>query len=145
LEAINFRSIPQSVKVCRQPLEYHPRPPWWLRPKWVMVTDVAFAAYHGAWEKGLLSLTLFFLSGVCMSLHIPVLPQEVLHYLAPTPGELIVDATVGVGGHAALLADKLGPTGKLIGIDQDAEMLALARQRLGDKPVELVHGSFEDI
>src|ERR1700722_8339075 len=62
--------------------------------------------------------------------HFPVLPAEVLHYLAPMPGEVWVDATTGTGGHARLLLEKLGPQGKLICVDQDQEMLAVARARL---------------
>jgi 16S rRNA (cytosine1402-N4)-methyltransferase len=78
-------------------------------------------------------------------LHIPVLAQEVLHYLDVQPGQVIVDATVGVGGHARLLAEMVGPRGQLIGLDQDPEMLALARQRLEGTQFTLVHGSFEDL
>ena len=37
--------------------------------------------------------------------HVPVLPAEVLDALAPAPGQTIVDATVGAGGHARLIAD----------------------------------------
>jgi 16S rRNA (cytosine1402-N4)-methyltransferase len=59
-----------------------------------------------------------------------VLSAEVLEALAVRPGQTIVDATVGAGGHAALVLDQLGPTGRLIGLDQDPEMLALARSRL---------------
>src|SRR5438477_343974 len=44
--------------------------------------------------------------------HIPVLPAEVLDALAPAPGEVFVDATVGVGGHARLLAERLGPASR---------------------------------
>ena len=49
--------------------------------------------------------------------HIPVLPGEVMRYLAPAAGEIFVDGTIGLGGHAALLAGKLGPSGTLLGID----------------------------
>ena len=41
-----------------------------------------------------------------MQQHTPVLPSAVLHYLAPAPGTIIVDATVGAGGHARLLAER---------------------------------------
>ena len=62
--------------------------------------------------------------------HVPVLVGEVLKFLAPEAGQIIVDATVGAGGHARLLADRLGPSGHLIGLDRDETMLALARRRL---------------
>jgi 16S rRNA (cytosine1402-N4)-methyltransferase len=51
--------------------------------------------------------------------HVPVLPEEVRELLAVKPGETVVDATFGAGGHAALLAADLGERGKLIGIDRD--------------------------
>jgi 16S rRNA (cytosine1402-N4)-methyltransferase len=58
------------------------------------------------------------------------LPAEVLDVLAPAPGATFVDATVGAGGHARLLAERLGPRGRLIGLDRDEAMLELARKRL---------------
>jgi 16S rRNA (cytosine1402-N4)-methyltransferase len=76
--------------------------------------------------------------------HVPVLPAEVLEALAPVPGQVIVDATVGAGGHARLLAERLGRSGRLIGLDQDPGMLALARSRLeAAGPVTLVQANFD--
>jgi 16S rRNA (cytosine1402-N4)-methyltransferase len=77
--------------------------------------------------------------------HVSVLPAEVLEYLAPTVGAVIVDATVGAGGHSRLLAERLGPSGRLIGLDQDASMLELARPRLEGLPVTLIHASFAEL
>src|SRR5881396_612029 len=51
--------------------------------------------------------------------HVPVLADEVRELLAVRPGETVVDATFGAGGHAALLAASLQGRGKLIGIDRD--------------------------
>src|SRR5712691_7430946 len=62
--------------------------------------------------------------------HRPVLLEEVLAALAPQPGELAVDCTVGWAGHAAELLRRVGPTGRLIGIDFDADHLSRARERL---------------
>src|SRR5437764_1409587 len=82
--------------------------------------------------------------------HLPVLPAEVWRELAPEPGQTFVDATVGAGGHARLLAERLGPSGRLIGLDRDAGMLALARARLegaspegGKAAVTLVQANFD--
>jgi 16S rRNA (cytosine1402-N4)-methyltransferase len=75
--------------------------------------------------------------------HVAVMPSEVLELLAPAPGQVFVDATVGGGGHTRLLAERVGPTGRVIGLDQDATMLALARPRLDGLPVTLVHENFE--
>ncbi|MDB5309518.1 MAG: rsmH 1 [Gemmataceae bacterium] len=77
--------------------------------------------------------------------HVPVLPAEVLRLLDPQPGQTWVDCTVGGGGHSRLIADRLGPTGKLIGLDQDPTMLDLARPRLAGLPVTLVHANFDQL
>jgi 16S rRNA (cytosine1402-N4)-methyltransferase len=77
------------------------------------------------------------------SRHVSVLPAEVLHFLAPAPGQIIVDATVGTGGHARLLAENLRPDGRLIGIDRDEAMLALARPGSEGLPVTLLHATFD--
>ncbi len=62
--------------------------------------------------------------------HVPVLPAEVLEALAPQPGQTVVDATLGAGGHARLIVERLRPGGRLIGIDRDPAMLARAWPRL---------------
>jgi 16S rRNA (cytosine1402-N4)-methyltransferase len=51
--------------------------------------------------------------------HVPVLAGELIDLLDPRPGETAVDCTVGGGGHARLIAERLGPAGTLIGIDRD--------------------------
>jgi 16S rRNA (cytosine1402-N4)-methyltransferase len=51
--------------------------------------------------------------------HIPVLAGELIELTAPAPGETAVDCTFGAGGHARLVADRIGPTGTLICIDRD--------------------------
>jgi 16S rRNA (cytosine1402-N4)-methyltransferase len=51
--------------------------------------------------------------------HVPVLAGELIEALDPQPGEVAVDCTFGGGGHARLVADRLGPAGLLIGIDRD--------------------------
>ena len=77
--------------------------------------------------------------------HRPVLPQEVLNWLDPQPGQTVVDATVGAGGHSHLIAKRLGPGGRLIGLDRDASMLELARPSIADCLVTLVHSNFEQL
>jgi len=64
------------------------------------------------------------------SYHVPVMLHEVLAYLAPEPGETMLDATLGGGGHSEALAQQLRPGGTLIGLDRDADALATAGQRL---------------
>jgi 16S rRNA (cytosine1402-N4)-methyltransferase len=74
--------------------------------------------------------------------HVSVLSAAVLANLRPEPGQVFVDATVGAGGHARLLAERLTPGGQLIALDRDAGMLELARPRLADLPVTLRHAPF---
>src|SRR6202042_2497109 len=57
--------------------------------------------------------------------HTPVLATELLALLAPAPGQTVVDCTFGDGGHARLVAERLGSSGTLIAIDRDP----LAEQR----------------
>ncbi|HLL91083.1 MAG TPA: 16S rRNA (cytosine(1402)-N(4))-methyltransferase, partial [Tepidisphaeraceae bacterium] len=51
--------------------------------------------------------------------HIPVLPAAVLDALRPQPGQTVVDCTLGLGGHAALLLERVLPGGRVIGTDFD--------------------------
>jgi 16S rRNA (cytosine1402-N4)-methyltransferase len=51
--------------------------------------------------------------------HVPVLAGELIDVTAPAPGETVVDCTFGAGGHARLLAERIGPAGTLICIDRD--------------------------
>jgi 16S rRNA (cytosine1402-N4)-methyltransferase len=62
--------------------------------------------------------------------HIPVLPAEVLAYLAPVSGGTYVDGTLGGGGHASLVLQAAGDNGRLLGFDQDAAAIAAASQAL---------------
>lgn len=75
------------------------------------------------------------------------MPEEVLRYLAPKPGGVYVDGTVGGGGHAALVLEASAPDGKLIGLDRDTEALGAAKERLipfGDR-ARLVQGNFAEM
>jgi 16S rRNA (cytosine1402-N4)-methyltransferase len=51
--------------------------------------------------------------------HVPVLAGELIDLLDPRPGDVAIDCTFGDGGHARLVADRLGPSGTLICIDRD--------------------------
>lgn len=57
-----------------------------------------------------------------MTAHDPVLVDEVLDLLRPAPGQVVVDCTFGAGGHAARIAERLGPDGLYIAIDQDPDV-----------------------
>lgn len=63
-------------------------------------------------------------------LHEPVLEEAVIDRLAPEPGDVMVDLTVGAGGHAARILGRVGPTGRVIGVDRDPAALEVARRVL---------------
>jgi 16S rRNA (cytosine1402-N4)-methyltransferase len=79
--------------------------------------------------------------------HRPVLLCEVLTSLNPQPGQKVVDCTVGWAGHAAELLGRLGPEGRLLGIDLDADNLPRARERLEAVgfPFHLHQGNFAGV
>ncbi len=80
-------------------------------------------------------------------LHEPVLLAEVLHYLSLQTGTTVVDCTLGGAGHADALLNVIGPEGFLLGIDQDDEALAIAKQRLArfSQQTRFVKGNFGDL
>lgn len=88
-----------------------------------------------------------FNTAVKEKLHTPVMVEEVLDYLNLSPGKIIVDATIGTGGHSKAMLERILPQGKLIGIDRDSESLAVARERLSDykDTCEFVHSNFLEL
>ena len=78
--------------------------------------------------------------------HTPVMLEEVLEWLRIRPDGIYIDATVGLGGHAAEIARRL-TMGKLIGIDRDAQALDMARERLAEfgEKVTLMQSRFSKI
>jgi len=79
--------------------------------------------------------------------HVPVMVREVVELLKPAPGYVVVDCTVGGGGHARELLSRILPGGRLIGIDQDPRTLETARANLAvfGNAATLVHGNFRDL
>ena len=80
-------------------------------------------------------------------LHTPVMQREVMDLLALHPGMCVVDATVGCGGHAAGILERIGREGMLIGIDWDDEALAIARRKLASAggDVRFHRGNFREV
>ena len=64
--------------------------------------------------------------------HRPVMTREIIEVLAPKPGEIAVDCTLGFGGHARELLPRLLPGGRLLGLDADPAELPKAEARLRD-------------
>jgi len=77
--------------------------------------------------------------------HVPVLAEEVVRLLVTDPGGTYVDATVGGGGHARFVAERVGTRGLLLGVDRDPEALAAAGDLAVRFPgrVRLIQGDFE--
>ncbi len=78
-------------------------------------------------------------------IHIPVLAQEAIEMLEVKGAGTYVDATLGLGGHAAALLPHLGPEGTCVGIDRDDEALAHAKEILGNGRLILRKGNFSQI
>ncbi len=75
--------------------------------------------------------------------HDPVMLREVVEALEPIPPGVLLDATIGAGGHTAALLERR-PDLTCVGLDRDPEALAIAAQRLPDR-VRLQQGRFDDL
>lgn len=74
--------------------------------------------------------------------------DEVLKIFSPRPGQIYVDATVNGGGHARAIAERVGETGRVIGIDLDPVLIGKLRaknEREHRKNIELTHGNYGDV
>jgi 16S rRNA (cytosine1402-N4)-methyltransferase len=95
-------------------------------------------------------------------IHVSVLPREVLHWLDPQPGQIVVDGTLGGGGHTRLIAERLAGSDKASGrreppgaaadgsgfvlaLDRDPTAVAAAEQNLAGLPVKLAQANFCDL
>ncbi len=79
------------------------------------------------------------------SIHQPVLLRETIDHLDLHPGQIVVDGTVGGGGHSQAILEQIGPSGLLIGCDRDAMMLNFARLKLDQPNCHLVQTSYAQI
>src|SRR5206468_10735741 len=68
--------------------------------------------------------------------HVPVLAGELIEALDPQPGQIAVDCTLGGGGHARLVAERLGPAGTFIAIDRDPTAEAAFAELAAEVPCE---------
>lgn len=79
------------------------------------------------------------------SIHVSVLLDEVVEWLAPRPGQVLVDGTLGGGGHTRQLAARVGPGGFVLALDRDPTALARAERELAGQAVQLAHASFHEL
>lgn len=78
--------------------------------------------------------------------HKPVLLRETIGLLGLRPGVVAVDATLGSGGHATAILERIGPAGRLIGLDQDPDAIERCTKRFGaDARVTLIRSNFRKI
>ena len=71
--------------------------------------------------------------------HVPVMVEEVVTMLAPAPGSLQIDATLGGGGHAERILEASDPDGRLLGLDADGAAIARVRARLAPRFGDRLH------
>ncbi len=79
------------------------------------------------------------------SIHVPVMLAEVLEGLSPQLGGIFVDGTLGGGGHTRALAERVGPSGRIISLDRDPAAIEAANAYLPRVPVTPVHANFCDL
>jgi 16S rRNA (cytosine1402-N4)-methyltransferase len=78
--------------------------------------------------------------------HVPVLLNEVIELLDLRPGMFVIDGTVDGGGHAAAILERIGPEGRLLGLDQDEDLLEECRERLAEFPNAILRqGNYADL
>lgn len=79
------------------------------------------------------------------TVHLPVMYREVIEALDPQPGQWIVDGTLGGGGHTRLLASRVGPDGKILGMDRDPSAVQRTSETLAGLPVATVASNYADL
>jgi 16S rRNA (cytosine1402-N4)-methyltransferase len=77
--------------------------------------------------------------------HRPVMLEEAMAALAPKDGETIVDATFGGGGHARRILERLGPEGRVVGIDRDPQAAERASELLRDRRFSFISGAYDEV
>jgi 16S rRNA (cytosine1402-N4)-methyltransferase len=76
------------------------------------------------------------------TVHVPVMLDEVIAGLSPQPGSILVDGTLGGGGHARALADLVDPSGRVIAFDRDPAAVERAKKLFADLPVTPIRASY---
>lgn len=79
------------------------------------------------------------------TIHIPVMQQEVVAALDARPGAVLVDGTLGGGGHTRLLAPLVAPGGQVIAVDRDASAVERTLETVRDLPVQAFASNYADI
>lgn len=80
-----------------------------------------------------------------MGEHESILKEEVIEQLNIQPNGIYVDCTLGRAGHSLAIAEQLSDEGLLIGFDQDADAIDVAKKKLAPYPSEIIHSNFRNI
>jgi len=76
------------------------------------------------------------------SVHVPVLLDEIIQWLRPSEGAILVDGTLGGGGHARALARLVGPKGLIVALDRDGQAIERAERELADEPIRPIGANY---
>ncbi len=79
------------------------------------------------------------------TVHVPVMLREIMEALNPQPGQVIVDGTLGGGGHTRALAERVGKDGLVISLDRDPGAIERAEVALKGLPIILAHSNFSEL
>lgn len=78
--------------------------------------------------------------------HVPVLVEPILVQLDIQPNDVVLDGTLGFGGHAREILAKLGPEGRYIGVDQDPDALAYCKEAFKEESrLSFLHSNFAQV
>lgn len=78
-------------------------------------------------------------------IHVPVLLGEIVQTLDVRPGAVVVDGTLGGGGHTRAIAERVGANGLVVALDRDPGAVAAAEQNLAGLPIKLLQGNYCDL
>lgn len=79
------------------------------------------------------------------SVHVPVLLERILEWLAPAPGKILVDGTLGGGGHTRVLAERVEPGGFVVALDRDPAAVTRAEHTLRGLPIKVAAVSYTEL
>ncbi len=77
-----------------------------------------------------------------MTVHVSVMADEIVRGLELQPGHIVLDGTLGGGGHSQLLLEQVGPAGRVVALDRDPAAVAAGRERFAGQAVDVVHANF---
>jgi len=77
--------------------------------------------------------------------HVPVMLEQIVEWIEPRRGAVLVDCTLGGGGHTRALAERVGDEGLIIALERDPKAIDAAESNLAGLPVKLIHADFREL